>query len=623
MTHHYEITFKKNSRLAQVGSSFYTKEDIFSLIKKMKQKGKVSYSNEEVRGDHVHFYYTIRDKKEISRIHIQMSKTDFYVLDFVELYDVKRILSVVKEKLILFFSFLGIVVGISSFSNFQSREELPFAKTFIENDVSDLDHMIETYLEKEKNLSISELKLLESFKHEKWLTEGKYILDENVPYIEAFGIKESLPDVIAEISKNDSMNHTVDIDYYYDSENDNFNKERILEKIKENSNLKVLDTSYTCLTDEELSIVVNQLYSFIEKTKELDKDFDVRHFVCALIDTTFFKNSDYEFKNRYIFAFTTDDHKIVWNTFQEKMGDFNESIQINYHEYSHLEQFSCTCETEKSYIVNGNSVICGESVSNEMMTYTQPYYNRFLGEVSAERISSLFQNEEISSYFGEDFVTTNLELALSVHPDYQMGSFIHTAINRDPISFYQTFPYLYDEEEELSEYLAMLLCYDFSLFRDERLGESCPLTIDGKNLDQLSPNLRYYAEVKHVELFYKNLFYLNENSDEDLLTYNIFLIQLFETMMHKQDCRVFITDEEQILGILEDARNHFFSYLKEKYPDQDIETLYYSSEDLTLDEFPSFVDEDKKAFYVRLYYDQYFYLSTLMSHEEGLPFVKK
>jgi hypothetical protein len=103
-----------------------------------------------------------------------------------------------------------------------------------------------------------------------------------------------------------------------------------------------------------------------------------------------------------------------------------------------------------------------------------------------------------------------------------------------------------------------------------------------------------------VELFYKNLYLLNESSKEDISEYSKYLIRLFQAIMKKQEQECFSGINVDLDNILSDGYLNFYNhYLVLKYPNLEFEL----SDDDSLKEFeafPSFVDDEKCAYYRKL-----------------------
>jgi hypothetical protein len=605
----YHIQFKKNSKFALVNGKTYSKSQIYKLLVTFKHKNKIKYSNCRKTIDTFQFHYSIKVKKKMLRVHITMDQNDSYyiLLDELEHMVPKSVvlktrvaLGVLAASLVL--TKTSIVTDVMQVSPFSIEDnEISFDDLF-DLDIDDPDDFVLTYV------------------NEEWLqNEDNYKLSYIKPYVSILNVDSSLEETMESIA-NQNIEHASDLSYFYDEEANNFYFDTMYETIRKNSEEAIRahkNVTEVTLTDDEWIGLIQKLYDFIEFSKEENPNFDVEGFICKLKEVSIYKNSNLTDNNKNTYgSYASHFYEIIFNIFQNERGknstllsdcevldtDAWESV-IN-HEYVHLAEDYCPCFSLEEFKSMGISIKLPVTLSRKysFIWVLQPYDYLFTYEWSAEKYSSLMENGEVSTYFTENYVMDSLEYALSIQPDYQLGSILNETVTKDPIAFYSEFPYLYDTKEELEDYVEMLACYDYSFGNDIT---SFVLACSSYELPEVLESqaihyLHYYAQVKHVELFYKNLYLLNESSKEDISEYSKYLIRLFQAIMKKQEQECFSGINVDLDNILSDGYLNFYNhYLVLKYPNLEFEL----SDDDSLkefDSFPSFVDEEKCAYYRKL-----------------------
>lgn len=630
----YHIYFKRKSRFAyritkRGVKSFYQKKEVFDLLRNLKEKDCIEEIYERKTNEIVSFSLDVLENSKMSTIVVEMNPRDPYHRKFEKLLDFKRKQSDFSFKRMI--STFGLISACVLLNPLPLEDDYP-EKLEEEVDVPEteleyceeetttlnveetfLDSFFETYLEKYENLSVLDENVIMTFQNERWIqNEGAYHLEEVAPFIRAIGIENSI-DFTFEVT-NESLEEEYIHDLTcYDENVNNINKLALIDKFIMNSLLtdELMNGGYLSLEEDELWIIMDQIYDYIEEMKQQNPNFDVEHFICNLEECSVYKNTRSYNSGEETYAFCKNWY-IIWNSFQEEYGDMNEWVKINKHEFSHMNHFWCPDEDSEYLKILGGSIYL--KVSPEILIQTmalQPYCYDFMDEWAAEKTISTIMDENVSTYVGENEVMSNLEFALSIHPYYQKGTLLSSYTERNPMKLYQSFPCLYDEKEELVDYVQMLKCYDYSflngyqdylLMINKSFGEDVYL----KHQEQLYEYLLHYAEMKHVELFYKNLWIANETLEqemapEEIVQYDRYMISLFEKLMRKQETQVYQNMNLDLENILLQGANFFLSYLQEKYPNIEIDTSFLTIEELRhFSGYPSYVDEEKLSFYHEL-----------------------
>lgn len=541
----------KNSYL-KINNKCYSKKSFYSFLRKKYENDQIASYNITSRNDIKVIKIRLKDHKETYALY--MLKTDYYY---------KKILKLLRAKLYkTIFLLLNMVVTIS------------LAKSLADDIKNHRDTVIEENVDTELVDDLFPL----------YDDATCNFMDDDFSYLQnvaEFDIDKTLDSVLNDVIKDDRCSYDGDL---FLEEIDNIDKEKLMKKIRASQSIK-----YDKFSEDDISKLVDYVYDYIEKMKEIDPNFSVKRFACSLENLQFYKNFYSTEENENIYAFYTQ-HYIVYNVKDEDVS-LAEWEHVTNHELTHLENDYCSCSSNYHTLTTGVGI---HSFFDKDVLF-QPYDYNFLKEAFAERVASLMDGENVATYLPENQVTNNLEFALAINPNYKMNAILRNSIERDPIGFYQNFPYLYDSREEVTDYIRMLKCYEYSLGYGlenyaELKDEDLSICFDFKN----------YAFLKHVELFYKNLYILNEESNNDISLYTEDLINLFTCLMVKENKDSYSSvDSALVNGILMEKYTDFKNnYLVYKYPNHIFMDMY----DPELMEvgpinYPSDIESDKREFF--------------------------
>ncbi len=566
------VKFRRKSKFAKMDEKLYRKKDIFFVVRKAKEKGFIKKSSQLKNKNIYHFFYIIKDKEDILKLHITLEKDDPYLSLFKELQEGK--FPFWKKICATFLLTTGLSLIYPITMSEDTSDTIHIAE---ENFDNFLDDLFQTY--DEKNALSFHKTLVEGFQKE--------IDEETEPILESFRYEDTLKEAVEGVCAIKNYDHTDIITTYYDCTNRVLEKEKLASIIYKNSK-KGYD-EYESIHYDEVYIIMQEVEKYIAYMLEMDSDFDLGHFLCNLKDLQIYKNKFYSPDQKGIIAFmpvvSSREKILIFNLFtEEKINDpykWCGDSETIHHEMEHLYEMGCTCSKNKIYEC-GSSFIFSDQANWVSRYYYERYYIRFLSEWSAEEAEDF--GVPHFSYFTEDRIFQNLEFALSINPDYEKGTLANTIRNREILKMWKQFPYFYNEEEELKEYLQMLKCYDMALY---------------ENVDTSYAN---YACSKHIELFYKNLLYANEVSDENLIFYNFSMITSFEEQI-KIQASVLLEDIEQIEDYLKECRKQFKKYLTQKYNLKEIESVennissFEGYEISSQIKYPQYVSMEKQLFF--------------------------
>lgn len=586
MEKYFKIFFKKNSLWASNQYAKYKKEEIYNLILKAYKRNDANLESEVLEDNIVRQCYKIKRNKHMMYLELIMHSDDIYIKKLEKIRKKYK-----KNSLKKLFALFGVLFVLYSL--------LPKEKVNDSN--NDLfDELFTTYLEEDFEHNEE---MINQFKNEKWVLKSNGIYESSRETINSLKIGDSIDQIVLSLSQND-IEHILDIELFYDYNNNNFNKSALLKKIKENSisRKNIIFDEFEVLNDVEYEIVLSQLYDYVELLKIKYPDIDLTHFICNLSALSFYKSNHFENTSNVYASFYP--WYVVYNSKIEEFIDLNTYIKVNFHEFFHIDQAYCICEYNNNVLITGNSLhLYNRFIYGDEVVDLQPYYHTFMLEACAEKATSNLLEEEPSTYLAENEVLNTIEYALMINPNYKLNTMHNTNIYRDPLKFYSSFPYVYDEKSELIDYVEMLESYDYCFKNDideylKKISISNEYEIEDDQDISISNSFLYYSRMKHIELFYKNLFYYNEYSKNDLLEYDIFIIRLFEEMMRNQERFISNYKNPYLDILLEDGKNMFIKYLSDKYNiDYElINELYLNYDIYSFDNYPSDLEEEKINF---------------------------
>ena len=572
----HKVYFSKNNKknsYVKMDNKHYLKKKIYSYF--VRKNKNITYSN-----------IVLKDNVAIIKISLKLdNERDTYILYMLrkDRY-YKKFKNLLKPNII---KKLFIIFGMSVVLTLLIKKDISLISTYNMEKTQD-DSFDDLF-----NIYECDDILVEVFKSGNLVSNS--ILEKTSPYVEAFNIDKTVDTVIVNASIEKEC---VGGNYIYSSSTNNIDKDRLVTLLLANgiSDQMTRGLGYIYFSEAELNVLTDNIYDYIENMKAIDPNFDVKHFACSLEKLCFYKNINYTSDQKDTYAFYSD-YSIVYNLFDSKEMSFDEWIHVTNHELTHLENCFCPCDLTRLNVIykNGIGILCPYLSDN--INY-QPYNYIFLDENFAEDVSSLMDNDNVTTYLPENQVTDNIEFALCVNPNYEVGTILRNCIEQDPISFYQNFPYLYDTKEELTSYIEMLKCYDYSL--ENGLGEYLSVMGDiDIDKEEISNDFKDYAYVKHIELFYKNLYILNEESNTDISLYTEDLIKLFTSLMIKENNDSYSGDNSYLLeALLISYYNDFKdNYLVYKYPNYEFFTIN-DINSIMIDSinYPDFVDLNKRRF---------------------------
>lgn len=571
-----EVRFRKRSKLARIGKNLYLKKDIFSFLIDCKNKGIVL--NSKVTKDKKHrrynFNYILKEEKDILKLCVLVGEDDPYLHFLLELQEKKKFHW--KKAIACFL----IPVMLCSYSIDAGEDRMN--PTFeIEDDM--LDELIDnTFFTIEEKIGFS----FEKYNSKK---ESSLITKE---LISDFNFEGTLKSAFEGLYSDIEIEHKDSIMKYYDTENNVLDKELlskiILQNSSDTSNVEILP--YGRVVYDEIYMILTEVEKYIYY-RLIDPDFDLKHFLCNLENLGIYKNMSYTPDQENVVAFMpisqSREKILVFNVFTEdKINEpyiWCSDTETIFHEMEHLYEMDCNCSSNKIY-KSGASFIFSEDTDFYEQFHSTLYNNRLLMEWSAENVD-YFYSSNFNCYQVENLIMHNLEFALDINPDYQFGAVATSIKNRDPLEMWQQFPYLYNEKEELIEYLLMLKSYDMTLYED------------------IENRYEYakYACSKHIEIFYKNLLYANERSNNDMLFYNFAMIKVFEHTM-REEAKILCDNEYEFDDYFLECRSQFKEYLSLKYDREDIKTIEDRVTNLTgyglleYIDYPDIVSDAKEMF---------------------------
>lgn len=576
----YNINFKEESEYIKIKGNFYKKEDFLDFIRKMYNRELLRLESLKQEKDLFSFKFVIDDKLEEIILDIKINSNDYY---FESLRKIGKSCKKRKFKTIFKKSFYLTSLIVLLLTYIYESAYRNISDKVVE-EVEVFDSLFETYLEENSKLSQLEVDTIEKFKNDAWIKENKsYSIEKVNPYIKMFNVDKTIDKAFMKVNllTQKEYTHKVDFNLLFDFEKNMLKKEESIEYIYNYSLANVnnfYNGRYKVMSKEELEAFVIDVNIYIFNMLSLELEFDLEHFLCQLFNTVVLVSEDYSFELEEVSAQTTwseygncivfNKYNINW--YPEHLDD------IRYHEDNHLNENFCVCE-DGNILIDSNGFYI-----NSSRVYSYNFINEWASEVIGNNCDN---NTHINSYYLENEVVHNLELALSINPKYKCGSILKSNIERNPINFYKLFPYIYSEREEVMEYVQMLHCYDIAL--------------SNTNYEIYL----YYAQMKHIEIFYKNLFYLNESDDADI-EYTYFLINLFETSMRSQSNE--LNSKVDIDSLLEYGyKNLFLEYMTRKYPNINLEEFrknnnYSVSDMIEIDiesKFPKYFDFEKTKLY--------------------------
>lgn len=611
----YYFNFNQSGEVCKYKSSLYAKEDVFALLKKLLRKYRLKSKSMQKLTSHVVFSYVVSSPEGLIKIRLHLSKKDAYYKKLKRIYRKCQLAD-------LFLGIFGIGSAILLLSSLVKLEspEVP------SQDIDILDTLLETYIEKEGEFSSSQEGVFMTFVDNHWFQETEDVnLEKISPYISLFDLEKTLSKVFEDTYEleNQEVIHQEEIEKYYDEKTKNINKEAVTAKISQNIDMfeepflhvenlteeeleKLAEGELEKLTEEEIEYIVNSLYQYIELMKVTGTEYDINEFACFVSHLRLYKNSKGNKDKTFVYAYTNTNGKIVWNTFQEIPICSDKWYLYNQHEFSHIRQTFCQCLEKTPVFPFANSITLTSHTYSAEDLKLQPYEFDFYEEATAERETLRLNGQNYNVvqnyvYLNEQIIFNCIEYALSVNPEYHLYDSVNATMNHSPIQFYQSFPYLFDEEE-VEDYIAMLQCYNVVLEHNkEDYEEVCE-----KNHFSLEyeDELLTYAEAKNIELFYKNLVISHEKYKdqvplEELLQYEYHLIYQFTIWMQNANIYVFDKNKDNLAYLLSEAYENYISYLSSTHENIDSKwkettALYFPFIEFP---YPSFVEEEKKEFY--------------------------
>lgn len=595
----FKIFFKLDSLISSVNGVDFEKEKICRILISNYESGNITFRYEKEVNGLFYLYYDLKRNERIIPVELIIYKKDKYLKKLKTLKK-KKINNNILKKIFAVLGLSSLMILLIPNFNGNKADNYKGLDVSIEN----LDDLFNTYLEENDDY----YNIIDDLKNDNWVNYNGIVYESVIEEVKRFGIEESLDKELENIISNE-VKHSSDFSMFYDEKKDNLKKDLLFLKVKINSLCLKSDKTknYQQLTDDEYKILINQLYDYIEVLKRKYPNVDIENLMCNLFNISFFKNVDeFNDEENITYAVFYPWH-IVWNVPLDSKDIFEKYKKINYHEFSHLNHSYCPCECDKNVLISGNSVI----LSNKILFGTkefglQPYYFKFMLEFLSEKQASDMYGENTSVYLEEGEVIDNIEFALSINPKYRLGTLMDSNIYRNPLLLYKSFPYIYDWKVELTDYLTMLECYDYCFGNDldsylEFYSIEDELTIADNQATSVSTSFSYYSRLKHIEIFYKNLFFLNESYDVDMLEYSLFLVRLFEELMLKQEKNSNYENPYLETTLLE-GREMFIEYLKEKYylySYEEILNIYYGMNIESFNNFPTNIEEEKKDFIIR------------------------
>lgn len=542
MSKYERIYFKKTSTKCTIGDKTYSKRKVFEYIKKKTKKKCIRHKKRlRDKDGNIHYLYQIKEKDAIKNLHIILDKKDLYFSFFKEL----DAYSVVDD----------IIYTLMKFSLISSG--IPLVSTYYNDAIFSIQVEKELETFEEKGITINQDEFTETLKAN--------VNSSEEPNENSFHVPEKI-------------DHDQILQKYNFADNNELFIEKITEVIYNNSSLQTSYEAYEQLSYEELQIIAIYIEAYASFMNENDAFFDLGRFLCTLENLRIYKdknklNKEHETSTAYV---VTKDQTMIINTFNyPKETAWYDDNGMLYHEIDHIYRTKCQCEKNESF-----------------------YYSAVLEEWSAENASASI-DQYYDSYWDYNRIVHNLEFALSINTDYELGTLRDAYRNKNFPLLWSSFPYFKDEKKELIEYQKMLNYY-YLTHESIQNGEEVDLDIAKE------------ASLIHTKLFYKNLLYVNELSKNDQyspLIYDFTVIQVFEKSMKEQWNYLKIPkeeDESKIMElILKEYKDMFIEYLKTQYTQEVIEETdqqicNYTEYRLSTISAYRFTNQEKEEFYSKM-----------------------
>lgn len=373
------------------------------------------------------------------------------------------------------------------------------------------------------------------------------------------------------------------------------------------------DETNTCtaLSRSEVEIVISQLEKFTEDVVKEYPEYDLKHLACQLYNLSLVYRTPLE--NTSTLA-TTSYCRIDWylNEFGQK-PILQTSLMLNDHEFKHFLCGYCCDEisTGENVYITPSGVIYG---ANTSLNFS------FIEEATAEEYSAEKNGKDCVNYYEKIAALETLKFVLSLQDDYEEDGFLKYGFLQNPLALVQQFPVLDDQTYYFQNNLKMLASFNACLSSVPYVFAKNVSALPGyenflENFEQKKEVLSVigtYASSELSRLFLTNLIVMNDTKDDMSVSYNFYLMRLFEKRMDimflaMSDYQRFNMSSANYKQIYNERLGSFFQYLSDKYQMDlaDIRELYeeYSLSDGII--YPSFVDNNRQSFYRNLESQEY------------------
>lgn len=373
------------------------------------------------------------------------------------------------------------------------------------------------------------------------------------------------------------------------------------------------DDTDTCvaLSPSEVETIINQLEKFTKDVTKEYPEYDLKHLACQLYNLSLVYNTSLENPNTLA---TTSYNRIDW--FLNEYGQrpiLQTSLMLNDHEFKHFLCGYCYDEisTNDNVYITPSGVIYG---ANTALNFS------FIEEATAEEYTAERNGKDCVNYYEKIAALETLKFVLSLQDDYEKDGFLKYGFLQNPLALVQQFPVLDDQTYYFSNNLKMLASFNACLSTTPYVFVKNVSSLPDyenflENFDQkkeVFSSLGTYASAELSRLFLTNLVVMNDTKDDMTLSYNFYLMRLFEKRMDimflaMSDYQKFNMSSANYKQIYNERLGSFFHYLSDRYQMdlKDVRTLYeeYSlSDGIT---YPDFVDSNRQSFYQDLESQEY------------------
>ncbi len=477
----------------------------------------------------------------------------------------------------------------------------------INDNEKDIDDIILTYLEQDKNISkIGEQSVATIFEmeNENASTDEFHMTENNVEQ-----------QVLGYANTSKPLTHSYSS--LYNTHDNSIKWENVSEVIYQNS--KTAPNDYVALSESDTLYVTSIIKDYITKVAQDFPNLDMAEIACKLENLSLY----YGKTNDAYDATSTPTYIVYFNTDQNVL-EADSTGSLTAHELGHFLCFGCTCQNLRdSFSASGININTPESAFDENQKLI-PYHllnmnglsYRFIEEVATERLMYMYYGELPERYYESQAIVDNIEFVLSLDENHQIDQYVENCLYHEPIEFIQQFPVgLSNTEENFTDNVRMLSIYDALLvdsYPNNLFLEQCLDKCQSEEEKSSTlGNLITYSQSQLSKLFFTNLITVNEaHPDKNNIPFYAEMVHLFEKRMNQANELLANKVNLEDLSLVNDNYQNYYqkmladyiNYLGDFYQDDKIQETWEKAYRVynNLEYIPDYVSRNSLMLYANL-----------------------